>query len=357
MRAARTRCVATTEPDRGPDCRTWTPDGRLDWDVPAGKWTILRFGRTSTGANTRPAPMPGLGLECDKFDKAALDAHFDAFVGTLLREIGPRTQSRDAGWNMLHIDSWEMGAQNWTGRLPRGVPPPPRLRSVAVTSRRSPAAVVDSPEISERFLWDLRQTVAGTGHREPRAAPERPGPPARLRALHRTLRHEPCADMSLGAVADVPMCEFWLYGFNTSFSVFEAASIAHTCGRPIVAAEAFTSSDTERWQAHPASMKALGDWAFCAGVNRFVFHRYQHQPWLDQRPGMTMGPYGVHWERTQTWWDMAPAYHQYLARCQFMLRQGLPVADVCLPGRRRRAPRLPPAALGHARRSPRPPGL
>jgi hypothetical protein len=42
-----------------------------------------------------------------------------------------------------------------------------------------------------------------------------------------------------------------------------------------------------------------------------------------------MGPYGVHWERTQTWWDMVGAYHEYLARCQFMLRQGLPVADIC----------------------------
>ena len=59
--------------------------------------------------------------------------------------------------------------------------------------------------------------------------------------------------MSLGAVADVPMCEFWLYGFNTCYSVIEAASIAHTQGRPIVAAEAFASTDAERWQAHPAT--------------------------------------------------------------------------------------------------------
>ncbi len=125
------------------------------------------------------------------------------------------------------------------------------------------------------------------------------------------------------------MCEFWLYGFDTTYSVIEAASIGHTCGRPIVAAESFTSGDAERWQAYPGAMKTLGDWAFCSGVNRFVIHRYQHQPWLDRWPGMTMGPYGVHWERTQTWWDMVGAYHKYLARCQFMLRQGLPVADVC----------------------------
>jgi hypothetical protein len=76
-------------------------------------------------------------------------------------------------------------------------------------------------------------------------------------------------------------------------------------------------------------MKALGDWAFCAGINRFVFHRFQHQPWPGLKPGMTMGPFGVHWEKTQTWWEMVPAYHQYLARCQFMLRRGLPVADAC----------------------------
>ena len=139
----------------------------------------------------------------------------------------------------------------------------------------------------------------------------------------------PCADLSIGAVADVPMCEFWLYGFNTTFSVIEATSIGHTCGRPIVAAESFTSGDTERWQAYPGAMKLLGDWAFSAGVNRIVVHRSQHQPFLDRKPGMTMGPYGVHWERTQTWWDMVGAYHEYLARCQFVLRQGLPVADIC----------------------------
>jgi hypothetical protein len=305
------------------------PDGRLAWDVPEGRWTLLRFGRTSTGANTRPAPAPGVGLECDKFDKAALEAHFEEFAGALLRELGPG-RGTTAGWTSLHIDSWEMGAQNWTAafrdefRRRRGYDP---LRYLPTLTGR----VVDSLEISERFLWDLRQTaqeLVVENHAE------------HLKTLGR--RHgfglsiepydmNPCANMTLGAVADVPMCEFWLYGFNTAFSVIEAASLAHTLGRRLVAAEAFTSTDAERWQAHPASMKALGDWAFAAGVNRIVFHRYQHQPWLERRPGMTMGPYGVHWERTQTWWDLAPAYHEYLARCQFLLRQGLAVADVlCL---------------------------
>ncbi len=271
---------------------------------------------------------PGLGLECDKFDAAALDAHFDAFIGALLREVGPREEAADAGWNMLHIDSWEMGAQNWTAafrdefRRRRGYDP---LRYLpAVTGR-----VVDSAEVSERFLWDLRQTAQELVIENHAQHLKDLGRQHGFGLSIEPYDMNPCADMSLGAVADVPMCEFWLYGFNTSYSVIEAASIAHTCGRPIVAAESFTSSNAERWQAYPGSMKTLGDWALCSGVNRIVFHRYQHQPWLDRVPGMTMGPYGVHWERTQTWWDMVPAYHAYLARCQYVLRQGLPVADIC----------------------------
>lgn len=302
--------------------------GRLAWQVPEGRWTILRLGRTSTGANTRPAPAPGLGLECDKLDARALDAHFDAFIGTLLREIGPRLKSSEAGWNMLHIDSWEMGAQNWTAAFRdefkryRGYDPLPYLPVVT-------GQVVSSIEVSERFLWDLRQTVQDLildrHARHLKKLGRQHGFGLSIEPYDMT----PCADMSLGSVADVPMCEFWLRGFNSTYSVLEATSIAHTCGRPIVAAESFTSDDSERWQDYPGSMKTLGDWAFCAGVNRVVFHRYQHQPWLDRWPGMTMGPYGVHWERTQTWWNMVGPFHTYLARCQHLLRQGLPVADVC----------------------------
>jgi hypothetical protein len=302
--------------------------GRLDWDVPDDRWTVLRFGRTTNGANTRPAPVPGLGFECDKLDADALDSHFDAFVGALLREVGRRRTSTGGGWTFLHIDSWEMGAQNWTGAFReefqrrRGYDLLPFLPTL--TGR-----VVESLEASERFLWDLRLTaqelVLANHALHLKELGRRHGFGLSIEPYDMT----PCADMTLGTAADVPMGEFWLYGFNTAHSVIEATSIAHTCGRRVVAAEAFTSTEAEAWRAHPASMKALGDWAFAAGINRIVFHRYQHQPLSGLKPGMTMGPYGVHWERTQTWWDMVSAYHVYLARCQLLLRQGLPVSDIC----------------------------
>lgn len=304
-----------------------SPDGRLAWDVPPGNWTILRFGRTITGQTTRPAPVPGLGFESDKFDKAALDAHFSAFVETLLKTVGEPSHP-DRGLTTVHFDSWEMGSQNWSEhfreefRKRRGYDPLVYLPAML-------GRVVDSVEVSERFLWDLRRTaqeLVVENHA------------LRLKELGRrhsmTLSIEPydlnpAGDLALGSAADVPMCEFWSkgFGFNSDFSVFEAVSIAHTCGRPIVGAESFTSQQ-DAWRQYPAAMKAQGDWALCCGVNRLVFHRFQHQPWLDRFPGMTFGHHGVHWDRTETWWDMVPAYHAYLARCQMMLRRGLPVADV-----------------------------
>ncbi|MCL4193564.1 MAG: hypothetical protein KJZ87_17640, partial [Thermoguttaceae bacterium] len=138
----------------------------------------------------------------------------------------------------------------------------------------------------------------------------------------------PCDNLPYAGRCDEPMGEFWIGG-GAIETCRGMASAAHIYGLPIVGAEAFTAGDAERWKEHPASIKALGDRAFCEGINRFVFHRYALQPWEDREPGMTMGPWGIHYERTQTWWEETPAWHEYLARCQYLLRQGLFVADIC----------------------------
>lgn len=47
-------------------------DGILTWQVPEGKWTILRFGMTTTGIKNAPAAPEAVGLEVDKINKNAL---------------------------------------------------------------------------------------------------------------------------------------------------------------------------------------------------------------------------------------------------------------------------------------------
>ena len=306
-------------------------DGRLTWQVPSGNWTILRFGRTITGQTTRPAPKPGLGLEVDKFDRAATDAHLEAYLGSLLKTTG-NPKYRGRGLTTLHFDSWEMSSQNWSEKFPDEF----RARRGYDLARYLPTFAgffVDSDEISERFLWDIRQTSQELVLDNHITRLRNFGRSHGLQLSLEPYDLNPCGDLTLGSVADVPMGEFWSKGWDvkTDFSIIEATSIGHTLGKNIIGAEAFTADMGENGHQYPARMKAQGDWAFCAGINRLVFHRYQAQPANDQYPGMMMGPnggYGVDWQRTQTWWDLSDSYHLYLTRCQHMLRQGMPIADI-----------------------------
>lgn len=305
-------------------------DGTLNWKAPAGKWTIMRFGRRNNGAITRPAPVPGLGFECDKFDTVAFKNHFDDYVGKLIKKVGTPKSSTGGGWNMLHMDSWEMGAQNWSSSFRkefqqrRGYDPLPYF---PVYSGR----IVGNAELSERFLWDLRQTAQELIVENHAVYLKKLGRKYGFRLSIEPYDMNPCSDFDLGAVADVPMCEFWGkgYGFKTPFSCIEASSIANIIGAPVVGAESFTSEYWEAWKLYPGALKNQGDWAFCTGVNRFVYHTFAHKPLDDKyQPGMTMAQYGVHWDRGQTWWPMASAYHKYISRCSYMLQQGHKIADV-----------------------------
>ncbi len=305
-------------------------DGTLEWSVPEGNWTIIRFGMRNNGAVTRPAPYPGIGFECDKFDTTAFKNHFDAFIGKLFSVSNFKRASKEGGLFRLHMDSWEMGAQNWSDNFReefknrKGYDLLPFLPVYA-------GQIIGSEEISERFLWDMRVTAQELILENHAEYIKKLGQQYGLGLSIEPYDMTPCADLDLGAVADVPSCEFWLkgYGFNSSFSCIEATSIAHVKGKPIVAAEAFTADSREGYAAYPGFLKNQGDWAFAAGINQFIYHTFVHKALGEHlRPGMTMGPYGVHWDRGQTWWSMVSDYHKYISRCSFVLQQGQTVADI-----------------------------
>jgi hypothetical protein len=311
--------------------------GKLNWQVPPGNWTILRIGHTTTGSSTRPPVVGGNGLECDKLSREAMDVHFAAMIGRLITEVGPMDGTALVA---THIDSWEVGSQNWTPKLReefqkrRGYDPIPFLPDVLGGDPKNGNAFrVGRNGAAERFFWDFQET------RSELLAENYSGRLAELAHQHGMRLTMEGYDLPFGdeatytARVDEPMSEFWM---NTSWANEknqrkgrQMASVAHVYGHAIVGAEAFTSDDHEKWMQHPATIKSLGDFEFCQGINRFVVHRFAHQPYLDRFPGATMGPWGLHYERTQTWWEMSKAWHEYLARCQFMLRQGLFVADLC----------------------------
>ncbi len=303
-------------------------DGRLIWNAPMGDWTIIRMGKRVTGASTRPSPEPVIGLESNKLNSKAFENHLKNYTDILLEKTAPGKVG--SGWTGFHIDSWESGAQNWTEGLleeflaRRGYDPQPYMLSY--TGR-----AINSIEITERFLWDLRKTCQELlleNHIE--FAVDY----AHKNGLELTIEPydmNPAGDLDLGSYADVIMAEFWSkgYGFETAYAVLEATSISHITGRQEVGAEVFTANGSEAYQNYPGSIKDQTDWALALGVNRFIYHTFAHKPLGEEYlPGMSMGPIGVHWNRGQTWWPMVGDYHKYVSRYSHMMQQGQAVSDI-----------------------------
>jgi hypothetical protein len=308
--------------------------GRTQWDAPPGDWTILRLGHTSTGITNHPASPATVGLECDKLSAAAVTAYLTR--GSMGAVVADSNGELGRGLQYIICDSWEAGCENWTPLLREdfrkrwGYDPWPWL---AVLSGR----VVGSVEKSERFLWDYRRLLADL------VAENHYGTMQRFAHQNHLGLYAEAVGIGLPTVADqlqckgrtdVPMGEFWvgqdLPGRTPYDDTKEAASAAHIYGQNIAAAESFTArAEFGGWAQDPYSLKALGDLEFCLGINRFVFHRYAHQPWLDRKPGMSMGPWGTNFERTNTWWNDAAAWMSYLSRCEYLLQEGRFVADIC----------------------------
>ncbi|HEY4245910.1 MAG TPA: glycosyl hydrolase [Lacunisphaera sp.] len=302
-------------------------DGSLTWDAPVGEWTIIRFGHAWNGHVIGPSRPGDGGPETDKLDKSATALHFNAFVKRLNDLIGPEAKNTLVA---THIDSWEGGGQNWTAAMReeftkrRGYDPVGYLP--ILTGR-----VLSDLQVTERFLYDLRKTVSELMIENYTAEFQRLAHGAGLRNTfesYTTIGN----DLDNAQFVDEPMAEFWTpNGQGADFypTVKSMSSAAHLNGRMVVGAESFTSGSREKFLWHPAMIKSIGDDAFCGGINRFVFHRYAAQPFSPGvKPGMQMGPWGLHYERTNTWWEFSGPWHEYLTRCQYMLRQGKFVADV-----------------------------
>ncbi len=320
-------------------------NGHLEWDVPEGNWTIIRTGHRMTGSRLMIAQPEADGLSIDWFDKKGVEIQFENFGKILLEEaakVGAKPK-------YFCDDSFEDGFPNWTDKILekfkyyRGYDATPYLPALR-------GYIIESAEISDRFLTDYRKTIADCMadehytrfaelcHEQGILSQNEAAGPSRSGTI--------CLDglKNLGR-SDMPMGEFWLGPNHEDQSTLTddktygvsrldlgqnkvtkmAASAAHIYGHETVSAEAFTTM--RHWLDYPGSLKQALDRAYCEGINRIAIHTSTATRPKDGKPGYEYGA-GTHFSPNVTWWEKSGAFFDYVARCQYLLRAGKFVADV-----------------------------
>lgn len=306
-------------------------DGTLTWEVPEGEWTILRTGMTSTTVTNNPAGPDGTGLEVDKINKKHVASHFDAFIGKILKRIPAEDRKT---FKVVVQDSYESGGLNFTEgfllsfKERYGYDALPFLPTYF-------GQVVGSQTLSDKFLWDMRRLVAD------KVAYEYVGGFRELSHQHglttwlENYGHWgfPAEFLMYGGQSDEVGGEYWLPNaapsWENNLGNIEnraASSCAHIYGKNLVSAESNTSGGPA-FSRVPADAKQRTDKYFSEGVNNTLLHVFIQQPDLDKYPG-TNAWFGTEFHRTNTWYSHIELFLNYVKRCNYMLRQGLNIADV-----------------------------
>ena len=299
------------------------PDGTLTWEVPEGKWVVMRTAMLPTGTVCSPAPEEGTGLETDKLSKEHIRTHFNNYLGKILERIPAQDRKT---FRIVVEDSYETGGQNWTDNLIEdfkaayGYDPVPYIPVLS-------GVVVCSEDASDRFLWDLRRLIADE------VAYNYVGGLAEVSHEHglttwlENYGHWgfPGEFLQYGGQSDEIAGEFWSFGDLGDIENRVASSCGHIYGKNRIWAESFTCGGPD-FSQYPGQMKQRGDRFFTEGINTSLMHLYIQQP-DDRVPGHNAW-FGNEFNRKNTWFSHMDTFSDYLKRCNYMLQQGRYVAEV-----------------------------
>src|SRR5882724_533728 len=312
---------------------TFDASGHSSWHPPADSteaWEVLRIGFTTSDARVSTSSGKWQGLAIDYLDPSALDRYWKHTVQPLIKAAGSHS-----GHSLKYIatDSWELGGTNWTYALRdefkrrRGYDPILYLPIVA-------GRVLDSRGESDRFLTDLRRTVADlvTEHYDHLADLGKPygiGIQCESGGPHGA----PIDALETFRSAAIPQTEYWAMAHThrstdgARYFIKEASSASHIYGKPLVAGEGMTSIGNQWSESLDMNLKPSFDMAISEGLNRLVWHTFTSSPASLGLPGQEYFA-GTHLNPNVTWWNQAGSFLLYLNRAQFLMQQGQSVSDV-----------------------------
>jgi len=299
-------------------------DGTLTWNVPEGDWVILRTGMTPTGTKNSPASPEATGYEVDKMSKELIEKHFYGHIGEFLKRI-PEADRKC--FKVVVQDSYEQGGQNFTDSFLKDFKQTYGYDALPYLPVYQ-GKVVNSEQASDRFLWDLRRLVAN------KVAYDYVGGLRDISHKHGLTTWLECYGhwgfpsefLMYGGQSDEISGEFWSEGELGNIENRAATSCGHIYGKNRISAESNTCG-LNPFARYPGVIKQRGDRFFAEGINNTLLHVFISQPYEDKNPGMNTW-FGNEFNRKNTWFSQMDVYTQYLKRTNYMLQQGLNVADV-----------------------------
>lgn len=301
-------------------------NGVLRWNVPEGKWMVMRFAYVPTGASTKHGRRNLMGLEVDRMSSQAAQYHWEQYVGLLLDSLNRSKSGKLSG---VAMDSHEAGAQNWTDGFMadfarrRGYHPMTFLPAMW-------GYVVQDVSASNGFLFDVRRNIADMISENFYGTMDRLCRENGLMFTAQAIGNALCIvgdPIQAKSFVGKPQGEFWPIHPDGNYDIKESASAAHLYGKPIASAEAFT--DAKHYHTLP-EFKSLADYAYAFGINEFVVCAVPFQPQTDAFPGSTGGGRHYSISRSNSWWSYSKPFWDYQARNAHILRLGMPVIDLCV---------------------------
>lgn len=300
--------------------------GILRWQVPEGRWVVMRLGYVPTGGSTKHGRKNLMGRECDKLSAEAVTVQWNNYVSRIIDSLEVTSSGIISG---VVIDSHEAGSQNWTNdfieqfKIRQGYDPTLYLPAMM-------GYVINEVKESDGFLYDVRRNIADMISDNYYGTVEKLCEESGLVFTAQAIGNALCIvgdPIQAKSKVSKPQGEFWCIHPDGNYDIKESSSAAHLYGKQIASAEAFTDA---KYSTSLASLKSIADYAYAFGINEFVICASPYQPWLDKIPGSTGG--GRHYaiNRNNTWWDYSAPFWDYQARNAYIMRKGKSAIDLCV---------------------------
>ena len=312
------------DPTKVIDITDKVADNTLKWDAPEGEWVVLHTGMTPTGTANGPATPEATGPEVDKLSREHTQYHFDSYIGEILRRIPAKDRKT---FKVVVQDSYETGGQNFTDDM---------IEKFEATYGYSmlpfiPAYyghTVGNNDLSDRFLWDLRRLIAD------RVAYDYVGSLKEISNANGLTTWLECYGhwgfpgefLQYGGQSDEIGGEYWSDGDLGNIENRAASSCGHIYNKRKIWAESNTSGGPA-YSRSPIDMKLRTDRFFTEGINATLLHVFIEQADTSRYPGINAW-FGNEFDGHNTWFSHLDLFTSYLKRCNYMLQQGLNIADV-----------------------------